>query len=205
MKSILRFCRWTLISLGALLLVVLFTPFVPLAARPLRTNWTSVDRGVLIVLSGSTLSYEGNPPTRLIGLNTYLRTVHAIAVWRSGHFRNILLSGEGVEETVKPLLLINGIPESAILIENKSTTTHENALFTKPILAQLPGPYVLLTSDFHMLRASRCFAHEQIPVETLPAPDLFKRYNTRLERWDAFTQLLTEYVQIAWYRAKGWI
>jgi hypothetical protein len=56
-----------------------------------------------------------------------------------------------------------------------------------------------------MFRASHCFAHEDITVETMPAPDLFKRCNQRLQRWDAFWELVTEYTAIAYYRARGWI
>jgi uncharacterized SAM-binding protein YcdF (DUF218 family) len=201
----IRILRAIVLSAGALLLVVTFTPLVPWAARPLAHHWTDVDHGVLIVLSGSTIAYSGSPPQPLIGVDTYWRTIHAIHVWRSGHFQTILLSGADMAETVKPLLILNGIPESAILVENRAMSTHENALFSKPVLASLPGPYVLLTSDYHMFRAARCFAHEGIRVETLPAPDLFKRAGDRIERWPLFFELLREYVSIAYYRFHGWI
>ena len=191
---------------AAVLLAVLFTPLVPWATHLLDTPWTQVNRGVLIVLSGSTVASADSPGGSMIGLNTYWRTVHAIYVWRAGHFSTLLLSGAGTMETIKPLLLANGIPESAILVENRSTSTHENAIFSKAILAAtLPGPYVLLTSDYHVFRASRCFAHEDINVETLPAPDLLKRCNFRMQRWDAFCQLLSEAAAIVYYRAHGWI
>jgi len=189
---------------GGLLLLVLFTPLVQWMSRSLSTAWTGQEQGVLILLSGASVTYA-DPPGLVIGQNTYWRTVHAIAVWRHGHFRNLLLSGEGSEETVKPLLLANGIPESAILVENKASNTHENAVFAKPILARLPGPYVLLTSDYHMYRAARCFAHEQIAVETLPAPDFSKGADRPLLRWDKFWLLAGEFASIGYYRYHGWI
>lgn len=202
---LIRSFRAVLLTAGALLLAVTFTPLVPWLAYPLGAKWTDVNKGVLIILSGSTVTYSGPPPNLEIGFSTYWRVIHAIYVWRNGHFNNILLSGYGTAETVKPLLIANGIPESAILVENHATSTRENAIFSKPILAGLPGPYVLLTSDYHMFRASHCFAHEEIAVETMPAPDLFKRCNQRLQRWDAFWELVTEYTAIAYYRARGWI
>jgi uncharacterized SAM-binding protein YcdF (DUF218 family) len=194
-----------LIATGVLVWLVTFTPVVRWAAWPLESRWTNVNQGVLIVLSGSSVTLEGPAPKLLIGKSTYWRAIHAIAVWRGGHYHHILLSGAGAAETIKPLLLVNGIPENAILVEDRSANTHENALFSQPILARLPGPYVLLTSDLHMYRASRSFAHENITVETMPAPDLFKRVSYRLERWDTFWELLIEYVSIAWYRLHGWI
>jgi uncharacterized SAM-binding protein YcdF (DUF218 family) len=200
-----RFSRGVLLTSGALLLAVLFTPVVPWTAQLLATPWTGVNRGVLIILSGATLTYDEASPRSIIGLNTYWRTIHAIYVWRAGHFSNILLAGAGSAETVKPLLIANGIPEGAIILENRSTSTHENAIFSKPILVGLSGPYVLLTSDYHMFRASRCFAHEDITVETLPAPDMLKRCNARMQRWDLFCQLIGEVTAIVYYRARGWI
>ena len=201
----LRLFRNLLLITGALLLAVTFTPLVQWAARPLAAPWTDTNQGVLIVLSGSTSSYSDPAAKLMIGLDTYWRVVHAIYAWRHGRFRHILVSGDGTAESVKPLLIANGIPEAAILIEGSATNTRENAAFSKPILAGLPGPYVLVTSDYQMFRASRCFARQGVRVETLPAPDLFKRCNTRRQRWDAFWQLAGEAASIAYYRIHGWI
>ena len=190
---------------GGLLLCILFTPLVPWSERVIAMPWTSVDRGVLIVLSGTSVEYSDPASRRMIGLNTYWRVVHAIYAWRNGHFQKILVSGIESDQTIKPLLIANGIPESAVLVENRSANTRENAFFSKPILASFPGPYVLLSSDYHMYRASRCFARANISVETLPVPDLAKRCDVKLQRWDAFCQLAGEFSSIAYYRLRGWI
>ena len=79
------------------------------------------------------------------------------------------------------------------------------AIGDKPILAGLSGPFVLLTSDYHTWRASRCFVKEGIPVETLPAPDLLKRSGSLVPRWQAFWDLVVEVGKIGYYRFKGWI
>jgi uncharacterized SAM-binding protein YcdF (DUF218 family) len=192
-------------AVGVMVLVIQFTPLDEWAAWPLGSSWTSTDHGVLIVLSGSTTELPGPPPNLMFGQNTYWRAIHAIVAWRHGHFSKLLVTGSGTEESVKPLLIAAGIPESAILIENRANSTHENALFTKPILAGLPGPYVLVTSDYHMYRASRCFKHENIPVETLPAPDYFKRVSNPVDRWPLFCGVAIEYTSIAYYRWRGWI
>jgi uncharacterized SAM-binding protein YcdF (DUF218 family) len=197
--------RAAAMAAGALILLVTFTPLVPWTGRLLSATWTDTDRGVLIVLAADAITFSGPEPNLAIGQGSYWRAIDAIYVWRHGHFRTILLSGLHSAETVKPLLVASGVPESAIVVENRASSTRENALFVKPVLAGLPGPFVLLTSDYHMYRASHCFAREGIAVETLPAPDLLKRSNTLVLRWQAFWDLATEFVKIAYYRVKGWI
>jgi uncharacterized SAM-binding protein YcdF (DUF218 family) len=197
--------RAVLTVAGALILLVTFTPLVPWLGRQLSTNWTDTDRGVLIVLASGTVTYSGPEPNQAIGEGSYWRAIHAIYVWRHAHFRTLLLSGAYSAETIKPFLIANGIPENAILVENRSTTTRENVLFLEPFLAGLSGPFVLLTSDYHMYRASRCFAKEHLSVETLPAPDVLKRANSPIARWQAFWDVCAELVKIAYYRVKGWI
>jgi hypothetical protein len=44
------------LAMGVIFLFVGLTPLVEWLARPLAQPWTTVDRGVLIVLSGSTAS-----------------------------------------------------------------------------------------------------------------------------------------------------
>jgi uncharacterized SAM-binding protein YcdF (DUF218 family) len=206
LRLILQLVRIFLMAVGILALLVTFTPLVHWAAWPLASGaWADVDQGVLIILSGSTTTLPVSPPNKIPGINTYWRTIHAIYLWRHGHFRNVVVSGIDTVETVKPLLVAAGIPERAILVENSAINTHENALFSKPLLAKLPGPYVLVTSDYHMYRAARCFAHEDIAVETMPAPDLYKRASNPSERWILFYGLCIEYGSIGYYRLRGWI
>jgi len=58
------------------------------------------------------------------------------------------------------------IPDSAILVENNSKNTIENARFSGAILKQshLKGPYLLVTSAFHMRRALMIFKKQGIDV-----------------------------------------
>lgn len=59
-----------------------------------------------------------------------------------------------------------GVPDSALLIEGKSRNTIENAKFSMAILDQkkIKGPYLLITSAFHMRRALMIFKKEKIDV-----------------------------------------
>jgi uncharacterized SAM-binding protein YcdF (DUF218 family) len=194
--------RTALMWVGVLLLLITFTPLVPWAAARLCVEWSDRDGEVLIVLLGTTV---GDDSDAFIGANSYWRAVYAVRSWHYGRFRKVLLCGKGSAETVKPVLIAYGVPADAILVENRSTSTHENVLNAKPLLAGLHGPFVLLTSDYHMLRASRCFARENVPVITRPVPDVLKRSRTLQLRWEGFWTLGRELCALAYYKVHGWI
>lgn len=202
MKRFYSIFRAALMSVGLLLLVITFTPLVPWTAAKLCVEWSDRDGEVLIVLLGTTVGDGGEV---FIGANSYWRTAYAIRAWHSGHFRKILLCGMGSADTITPVLIAYGVPADAILVENRSRSTRENVLNAKPILAGLHGPFILLTSDYHMLRASRCFAREHIPVITRPVPDVLKRSKTLQLRWEAFWTVGRELSALAYYKARGWI
>jgi len=202
---LLSIVRLALAAVGAFVLVVTFTPLVPWTAFQLSSHWTDSDGDVLIVLGGDTITARGFPSAKFVGERTYWRALAAVYAWRGGHFRHLLLCGADIGQTVKPILVASGVPEAAILSENQSTSTHENALFAKPILAGLPGRLVLLTSDYHMFRAARCFAHEHISVVTRPCPDLSKTSRPLGYRVPAFWTLSGELVKIVYYWSRGWI
>ena len=196
--------RGALAFIGAFVLLVTLTPAVKWMTRPLLCPWTSAVTGTLILITGPTTTLEDNPPSFVIGDSTYWRAVQAIYAWRHARFAWLVLSGENAEQSVKPLLVANGIPETAIVVENHARGTRDNALLTAPLLRSLPGPYVLMTSDYHMDRASRSFRAAGVNVETLPAPDVLKRANSPLLRWETFWLVAQEYVKIGYYRLRGW-
>jgi uncharacterized SAM-binding protein YcdF (DUF218 family) len=203
LRRLLSLLRNAAAAVGALALIVTFTPLVPWTAERLSADWTDSDGNVLILLIAT--GDPGLPGGSFIGIETYWRTAYALDAWRRGHFRTILACGKGSAETIKPLLIAYGVPESAILAEDRSTSTHESAAFAKPLLAGLSGPFVLLTSDFHMLRASRCFAHEKIPVATRPIPDILKRSRSLPLRWECFWTLVEEIGKLGYYWVRGWL
>jgi uncharacterized SAM-binding protein YcdF (DUF218 family) len=190
---------------GIALLGVTFTPVVPWTAKKLCARWTDSDGDILILLIGSTVSYPGFPSGEVIGPSTYWRMVYAVDAWRAGHFSHVLVSGKGSAETVVPLLTAYGVPRDRIIIENASTNTRESAQFAKPLLAGLRGKMVLLTSDYHMFRASRCFARENLRVIPRPIPDVLKRSTYFTLRWESGLTVAQELVKIAYYKWRGWL
>jgi uncharacterized SAM-binding protein YcdF (DUF218 family) len=52
-----------------------------------------------------------------------------------------------------------GIPPARILLEERSRSTHENAVYTKELFRPAPGEvWVLVTSAYHMPRSMGAFA-----------------------------------------------
>ena len=64
------------------------------------------------------------------------------------------------------------MPEEAILIENESRNTEENARYAAKMLADRPGRrrVLLVTSSWHMRRALLMFRRHAGDVEVVPAP-----------------------------------
>jgi uncharacterized SAM-binding protein YcdF (DUF218 family) len=103
------------------------------------------------------------------------RFIQALKLYTTGKVSHILVTGgngtlldRGFKEAdwVHKELKAFKVPDSCILIEDKSRNTLENAAFTKVILARsgLKPPYVLVTSGFHMRRSLAIFGKQHIPV-----------------------------------------
>ena len=156
-----------LACLGALLVLITLLPprwYVTMLAGP----WRDPGGAVLIVLGAEVV--EGPP---MIGYGSYWRSVYAAHAWREGTFHHLVLSGDAaITSPMRDFLVCQGVPADAITVEGRSTSTRENALFTAETAHRFSGPYVLLTSDYHMWRAWRTFRKAGLNVEPRPVPDL---------------------------------
>ena len=63
---------------------------------------------------------------------------------------------------------------------------------------------MLLTSDYHMYRASAAFRKAGLNVTPYPIPDVRKYSNRYLDRLPIAGDLLEETAKIVYYRWKGW-
>jgi uncharacterized SAM-binding protein YcdF (DUF218 family) len=106
---------------------------------------------------------------------------------------------------MRDFLVGSGVPKEAILIEDRSRSTRENALFTKQLIFGWPGKKVLLTSDLHMYRAVRVFRAAGLDVIPRPVPDSLKNSQSGLSRWNHTWGLAVETAKIGYYRARGWM
>ena len=193
-----------LTAVGALFVLATVTPIDYWWATALSDNWNDPPGDVLIVLGGSTLDYG------LVGGSSYWRGVYATLCYRQAGYRRIVLSGgprgdSSAALALRQFLVGQGVPERVIQVEDRSSTTRENALYTAELLRGVAGRKLLLTSDYHMYRAIRSFRKAGLDVASLPFPDVRKRVSFWLGRWPAFLELVQETAKIGYYYARGWI
>ena len=89
----------------------------------------------------------------------------------------MLLSGGALEGDVSEArgmahaIRQQGVPETALILENSSRTTYENAAMTEDQLkARGIGKILLVTSALHMPRAMAAFAKQGVVAIAAPAP-----------------------------------
>jgi uncharacterized SAM-binding protein YcdF (DUF218 family) len=124
------------------------------------------------------------------------------------------LSSQRVEaELIRDLLLDWGVPAYAILLEDKSRNTRENALFSRELIERYDcGQPLLVTSVAHMPRAVATFASLGIsvfPVST-DVRAYYKESQTLLDflpNADALamtTNVMREWIGLKVYTWRGW-
>ena len=134
---------WT----GILLLVFFSNPFLSnlalLAWEPPYKSFEEIpNREIGIVLTGVTNLNKTTTDRTFFGKGAD-RITQALQLYRMGKIKKILITGgQGLNPTntyseaelLKRFLMMTGMPEADILIEEKSVNTRENALFTKEFL-----------------------------------------------------------------------
>lgn len=107
------------------------------------------------------------------------RFIQAVKLYRSGKIKHLLISGgngkpdnKNFHEAawVKTQLVQFGVPDSVILVEDHSDNTQDNAVNSKHLLdsMHLLPPYLLITSAFHLPRASLVFKKNGLAIDSFP-------------------------------------
>jgi len=105
------------------------------------------------------------------------RTLKAVELWRSGLAPVIVLTG-GVgrfepseARAAADVAMEAGVPESALLLEELSTSTEENALFASRLIDS--RRVIVVTDTYHVFRTERVFGRhfaEARAVGSVPRP-----------------------------------
>ena len=130
-----------------------------------------------IVLTGSTHSFL-EPDDRVYFKRGADRVTHTIQLYKLGLIEKILVSGgtgrllkadEPEANKYKKVMLMAGVPEQDILLENKTRNTYESAAAVKEILDSLhftADDSLLITSAFHMRRSLACYRKAGLDIES---------------------------------------
>jgi uncharacterized SAM-binding protein YcdF (DUF218 family) len=132
----------------------------------------------VIVILGAGLNRDDRPGPALIR-----RAAQGAALWEDGTASHIICSGgfglnrsRSEADACAELLRSEGVPDSAILLEDRSRSTEENALYTREMMQANGWQSAVLVSDgYHLLRAHWLFNNAGIPNYPSPAdnPPLF--------------------------------
>jgi uncharacterized SAM-binding protein YcdF (DUF218 family) len=215
------------VSLLALLLYAGSTPLAGQAAlRSLERRYppqqlapTSED--TLVVLSGSTVFTSEDGSTVRLGNESASRCLYARELYgRAGGCR-IVLSGGKVDASqpgptlaaaMADFLVALGVDRDHLVLEERSSSTYENALYTSPLLADQPDSATtfLVTDATHMHRSVLCFQAQGIYVTPAPCGHRSLRSTTTprsflpaVEGVSGVNDAAHEWLGTLWYRLRG--
>lgn len=155
---------------------------------------------VIVVLGGGTFS-DGSPSPA-----TTRRVEHAVALYQKGLAPYLICAGGYTQQHPKSeaqacadLARQKGVPDSAILMEEVSTSTEENAIEVRKVMVAHGFKMALLVTDnFHMLRAEMLFHRQGVNVILSPA----QATTGSLEAWRAIPDTYREVGAFVWYALK---
>lgn len=149
--------------------LLLYAALLAYVARMAQKD-TKVKSDVILVLGGVAVSgtdcygpicKKGFVPKRRLNPCLVARVNHAVTLYKEGYASKILMSG-GTDketnvneaETMKKIAVDAGVPETDILMENRSTSTYENFVLSQKILEENGLRSVIVVTDpYHNARA----------------------------------------------------
>ncbi len=230
-SRLLRAERWRkrLLWAGIVLLLLFTNEFI---ANELMRAWETDARAyntmhkykIGIVLTGTVIP-QLQPDDRVYFSRGADRVVHTVQLYKLGLIDKILVSGgsgrivdikEREADRFKEVMILMGVPDSVILLENQTRNTHESAVEVKTIVDSLgyaPGDCLLITSAFHMRRSIACYRKAGLPVDTF-STDFYAHSGTyypdaflipKVEALVIWHKLVREWVGMTAYWVAGYI
>jgi len=182
----------------------------------------------IVILSGGIMSRTPPRPTVEVG-EAGDRVLYGAYLFRQGKAPRIICTGNvatggfaarPISEDMADLLEMLGVPKETILTEKESANTREHARNLYPILQEKGFKRVLLvTSAMHMPRSIGVFNRLCPGIEFIPAPTDFRVTERIPKPWYSevvaliptpkqlsdFSEVMHEYVGMAYYKARGWM
>jgi uncharacterized SAM-binding protein YcdF (DUF218 family) len=131
----------------------------------------TVQASDVIIVLGAGLNDDETP-----GYALTRRSLHAAVLWMDGYARNIICSGghtgghqRSEADGCREILLSQGIPSEAIVLENQSHSTEENAIYSRQFMEENNwSTAILVTDSFHILRSRIIFESQGYTVTLSP-------------------------------------
>lgn len=147
--------RAGLFAIGIISIIILFLMIHPIKTCRQLNAQTALQASHMIVL-GAGLNGDQVSERLKLRLDKAMETLEL-----NREITVIVSGGQGSDELIseaeamKRYLIEAGIEEKRILLEDKSTSTYENLLYSKAIIDKLKPPenVLIVTSDFHIFRS----------------------------------------------------
>lgn len=175
---------------------------------------------VIVVLGGNTANARANWFEPYDRRTATTRVDTAADLYLAGRAPKVLLSGGALEGDVSEAkgmahaIRQLGVPEDALILENDSRSTYENAALSE---AQLRDNHIqrvlLVTSALHMPRAVATFTKQDLeiipaaspPQIVLPADGSVSPWWPNQRTLDASRSIIKEYAALFLYWLRGWV
>lgn len=230
-SQLVRQLRWKkrLLWTGLALLFIFTNEFL---ANELMKAWevdtraynTMKNYKVGVVLTGTVIP-QLKPDDRVYFSRGADRVMHTVQLYKLGIIEKILVSGgsgriidikEREADRFKEVMVMMGVPDSVIILENQTRNTYESAQEVKEILARLhygANECVLITSAFHMRRSLACYRKAGVEMDTFTTdfyahngayyPDAF--FIPKLDALVIWHKLFREWVGFIAYWFAGYV
>jgi uncharacterized SAM-binding protein YcdF (DUF218 family) len=193
------------IAVIAAYLLVFQTNLIWRAAEPLRMSAAPVAADAIVVFAG------GVGETGKAGGGAQERLNEAVALYKAGYAKYLVLSSGYVysfreAESMRDLAVAQGVPEGAIVLEERSTNTYQNVTFVNEILKDHRWRSILLVSSpYHMRRATMVWRKVAPEISVTPTPPGRSQFydHTRGASFEQVRGILYEYLAILSYRKNG--
>ncbi len=194
--------RRRLLRLVLTLLVVGFVIVTALAVYIYQYGHTdhAASADVIVVLGGGVLRNGNASPS------TTRRVQHAVALYQRGLAPLILCTGGytgrgpiSEAQACATLAEREGVPAAALLMEEHSSNTEENAIETRKVMeANHLKTALMVSDDFHLFRAEIVFRAQGINVITSPSYLTAGPYELGWEIYNSYREVAA----LGWYVVK---
>lgn len=174
----------------------------------------------IVVLGGNTANGRPNWFESYNPKITVLRTDTAALLYAAGKAPLLIVSGAALDGGVSEARMMaaalerEGVPSSAIIQEDHSLTTHQNAVYTAKVLRRHGiQRFLLVTSALHMPRAMASFQKQGLaPIAAPSPPQIVVPAEPDVSFWlpdlrtlNASRSIVKEYLGLLVYWVRGWV
>jgi uncharacterized SAM-binding protein YcdF (DUF218 family) len=203
-----RVMRYVGIFVGVAFLATTLTPIANYAGAHFAPKPVIRPSGAIVVLGGGVWK-DG-----MLGDESLRRTVRGIELYKATLASIIVFSGPArddepgrTEAEVKTqLALTMGVPQDAIIKDDRAYTTREESIHISSVLqAHDIHSILLVTESLHMRRSTYLFERAGMQVYPAPSDNFSVAATSPGERLQLAARILEETAALIYYRAAGYL